>query len=75
MNFESLLRLRGAWNTFRENHPKFPEFLQAVKNKGLQPGMEIDIAVSYPNDGGSVKTHLKLRPEDLELIQSLSDLN
>jgi len=75
MNFEALMKLSSAWNTFRGNHPKFPDFLHAVKNKGLVPGMEVDICITYPNEGGNVKTHLCIRPEDLALLETLNDLS
>ena len=38
MDINSLLTLRQAWHSFRQNHPKFPDFLKAVKAKGAVPG-------------------------------------
>ena len=49
MDINSLLSLRQAWHSFRQNHPKFPDFLRAVKAKGAVPGAEITITVSYPD--------------------------
>ena len=46
MDINSLLTLRQAWHSFRQNHPKFPDFLRAVKAKGAAPGAEITITVS-----------------------------
>ena len=56
MDINSLLSLRQAWHSFRQNHPKFPDFLRAVKAKGAVPGAEITITVSYP-DGETLKAY------------------
>ena len=70
MDFNSLLVLKQAWGTVRHNHPKFPDFLRAVKAKGAVPGAEITITVSYP-DGEALKAGLKLKESDAELINNL----
>ena len=67
MDFNSLLVLKQAWDTFRHNHPKFPDFLKAVKKRGITEGTEILICVTYP-DG------LKLKQSDIELLDSLGQL-
>ena len=73
MDFGAVLKLRNAWQTFTANHPKFPEFLQAVKSHGPCEGMMIDISVTYPN-GENLRSGIKVRESDLELIRMLSSL-
>lgn len=73
MDINSLLKLRSAWSTFTANHPKFPDFLSAVKNKGITEGMMIEIAVNYP-DGTSMKSGIRVRQSDLELLGTLSNI-
>ena len=46
MDINSLLSLKQAWHSFSQNHPKFPGFLKAVKDRGAVPGAEITITVS-----------------------------
>lgn len=70
MNISSLMKLKSAWNSFARNHPRFPEFLRDVKNRGLSAGTEITISVSYPN-GEKLKAGLKLNEKDMELMNSL----
>jgi hypothetical protein len=31
-----LLKVKNAWDTFSKNHPKFPNYLTAVKNNALK---------------------------------------
>ena len=73
MDFNSLLVLKQAWDAFRHNHPKFPDFLKAVKKRGICEGTEILICVTYP-DGQNLKAGLKLKQSDLELLDSLGQL-
>ena len=73
MDFNSLLALKQAWDTFRHNHPKFPDFLRAVKKRGITEGTEVLISVTYP-DGQNLKAGLKLKQSDIELLDSLGQL-
>ena len=73
MDFNSLLRLKSAWDSFTANHPKFPAFLQAVKAKGLTENMTIDITVTYP-DGNTLRSGLKVKESDIALLNSLADM-
>ena len=73
MDFNSLLMMKQAWGTFRNNHPKFPEFLRTVKKRGISEGTEVLISVTYP-DGQNFKAGLKLKQSDIELLDSLGQL-
>ena len=33
MSIGNMMKITGAWNTFKNNHPKFPAFCQAVSDK------------------------------------------
>lgn len=74
MNFEKLLKAKQAWNLFRKNHPKFPTFLQDVKNKGVTEGTDILITVTFPNSQ-VMKAGLRVKQSDLELLDILKSLN
>ena len=72
--FDMLLRGKEAWETFCQNHPQFPAFLQDVKNAGIPEGTDITISVTFP-DGQKKKAGLHIKPADLELLQMLQELN
>ena len=73
MNPTALFRLKGAWQSFTQNHPKFPLFLQAVQNTPMQAGTVIDLKITTA-EGKTMQTNVRLTASDLELIASLRDL-
>lgn len=73
MDFSALLKLKGAWDTFCQNHPKFPLFLNDVKRRGIPAGSEVCISITYP-EGNTVKSTIKVKPEDLALLDTLKGL-
>ena len=72
--FDMLLKGKQAWESFCQNHPQFPAFLQDVKAKGIVEGTDVTIAVTYP-DGQTKKAGLHIKPSDLELLWMLQELN
>ena len=70
MDIGSLMKLKQMWGTFCANHPKFPDFLKAVKAKGVVEGTEVTFTVTYP-DGHNLRAGLKLKQSDVELIEKL----
>lgn len=73
MNPTALFRLKGAWQSFTQNHPKFPLFLQAVQNTPMQAGTVIDLKITT-TEGKTMQTNVRLTASDLELIASLRDM-
>lgn len=73
MDFSTLLTLKQAWDTFKRNHPKFPDFISAVAERGAVEGTEVLISVSYPN-GQNYKAGLKLKASDMALLEQLKSL-
>ncbi len=68
LDFGAMLKLRGAWQHFNENHPKAVEFGNEVGSKGFCEGQEIAVAVRYP-DGTEYKTGIRVQASDLELLE------
>jgi len=66
-------KIKGIWDKFTANHPKFPHFVNAVKAKGLPADTVLGLTVTYP-DGQTLETNLKIRQEDLELLQELKNI-
>ena len=73
MNFDALFKAKQARDAFFANHPKFPGFLKALRDKGIPENTEILISVTYP-DGENLKAGLKLKQSDLELLGLLGEL-
>lgn len=72
MNIGNMMKITGAWNTFKNNHPKFPAFCQAVSRKGIREGSIIEITVTTP-EGEKIETNLKVKESDLDLLKQLSE--
>lgn len=67
------LKVKGAWDKFTRNHPKFPMFLSAVKAKGVPSDTVLGLTVEYPS-GEKLATNIKITEQDLELMQELGKL-
>lgn len=77
MNFNQitmLSKMKNAMETFRRNHPKFPLFLNAVSQDALVEGTIIEINVTTP-EGKIYCTNVKLKSSDLELMETLKNMN
>ena len=70
MNFESMFKAKQMWGDFKRNHPKVPVFIDAVQSRGYCEGMEIAVAVRYP-DGEEHKAGIRVTEEDLEMLNML----
>lgn len=70
MNLMNLMQLKEAWNVFKNNHPKFPKFLNAVSASTLKEGSVVEIRVTSP-EGKTLTSSLKLKASDLELLEQL----
>lgn len=73
INPAKLLKMKGAWDTFTNNHPKFPKFLEAVHNKALNEGTVVEITVTSAS-GETISSNLKLTGSDISLFSELKDL-
>lgn len=72
-NIGDLMKMKSAWDKFTRSHPRFPQFLYAVKQKGVPEGTILGVTVEYPN-GEKIATNIKVTAEDLDLFDSLSKL-
>lgn len=73
MNPAKLLKIKGAWDKFIQNHPKFPLFINAVQSSGIEEGTVIDINVTTP-EGKTFSTNIKVSQSDKELLADLAEL-
>ena len=73
MNPMMLLQMKAGWERFKTGHPKFPRFLKAVSQNALTEGTVIEIRVTAPG-GRDYCSNLKLKPDDMELIEQFKEL-
>lgn len=73
INPAKLLKFKGAWDKFVKNHPKFPMFLNAVRNNAIEEGSVIEITVTT-TDGKSLSTNIKVTQSDKEMLSELTEL-
>ena len=70
MNPMILMQLHQRIAQFQQDHPKFPPFLEAVKNNALKEGTIVDIKVTSP-EGTTLASNIKLTTNDIETIKLL----
>lgn len=73
INPAKLFKLKGAWDTFTQNHPKFPKFLTAMYQNGVQEGTIIEINVKTVS-GDTISSNLKLTQSDIDLFREISEI-
>ncbi len=73
MDFGSIMKMKGAWDTFTKNHPKFMPFMQAVGREAVMDGTIIEVKVKSP-EGKEYNTNMKITQSDLELFARLRNM-
>lgn len=73
MDMKAMMKMRQAWETFLQNHPKFPVFANAVREKGICEGTQIKVELTYP-DGQEMKIALKVKQSDLEMVELMKSI-
>ena len=72
LNPRNLLKAKGAWHTFRTNHPNVMPFLTDVLKKGVKEDVQLEILVHYP-DGTDKNLGIRLKQSDLEFFDVLQN--
>lgn len=73
MNPRKMMELARMQQEFKKNHPKVLPFLKAASEKAMQEGSIIDISVTTPA-GEVLRTNMKVRTEDLELLKEWKNM-
>lgn len=73
MDMGKMFKIKQSWDTFTNNHPRFPQFLTAVKTTGIKEGTVIEISITDP-DGKVTATNIKVTQSDLDLIDTLRSM-
>ncbi len=74
MNPAKLFKIKGAWDKFSQNHPRFVQFLWAMNKDGIKEGTIIEIHVTTA-EGKNISSNLKITQSDIELFNELSELS
>ncbi len=74
MSPASIMKMMKAKNTFTANHPKFVSFLQYAFGSGIPADSVIEITVTKPGQE-PVTSNIRVLQSDLELLDSLKDIN
>lgn len=72
MNPLRLIQLKSAWEQFKQNHPKFPRFVQA-SSPCIQEGTVIEFHITT-KDGKEITSNVKLKESDIQLFQEMQEL-
>lgn len=73
MDFGSLMKMKGYWDTFTRNHPKFMPFMQAVGKEAIGDGTIIEVKVVSPQ-GKEYTTNMKITQSDLDLFDAIKNM-
>ncbi len=73
LNPMQLLGLKNDLEKFKNNHPRFIQFIQAIAQDGLKEGTILECKVITP-EGREMQTNIKVTQEDLELFQKLKSM-
>ena len=73
VNPMAVLALKSSFDKFKNNHPKFVQFIKALMQTGLQEETVLDCKVVTP-DGKEIQANLKITADDLELLRQLKEM-
>lgn len=74
LNPAMLFKIKGAWEKFVSNHPKFPMFLRAASATGIKEGYIIEVKIT-DTERKTICTNVKLTDSDMELIDMIKDMS
>lgn len=73
INPMQLFALKGDFDKFKLNHPRFIQFIQAISQDGIKEGTVLECKV-IGADGKEMQTNIKVTQDDLELFKKLKEL-
>lgn len=73
LNPLQLMKLFGMNKKFQKNHPKVSAFFRTHFAGGLTEGTILELSVTKPGEE-TVSTNMRIRKEDLELLEELKKM-
>lgn len=72
MNPMQLMKLKGNFGDFKKRHQMLTKFVKKISGT-MENGTVIEIAVTSP-EGETIKTNMKVTPEDVSFFESIRKL-
>ena len=69
-NPASLIKLKGRYKIFKEQHPKFLQFFKTVGLGAVKEGTVLEVKFKEP-DGKASVANIKLTADDVETVNML----
>lgn len=73
INPAKLMRLKGMWTRFSQDHPKFLGFLKAAQEGFAEEGTVVDISLRT-EDGRTIHSNLRLNAQDIAAFRELQNI-
>lgn len=73
MNPAKLFKMKESLQVFQGNHPKFINFLNAVKQDCIKEDTIIEVTVKT-SDGKTLSSNIKLKSTDIQAICDISEI-
>ena len=73
MNPMAILSMKSSLEKFRDNHPRFMQFLATMTQNGLEEGTILECKVITP-EGKEIQANIKINQDDLELIEKIKEI-
>lgn len=73
MNPAKLFKVKGYWDKFANNHPKFVAFLNAAQRNVMEEGTIVDIKITTA-EGKTLSSNVKLSQADVEMFREMAEL-
>lgn len=74
MDFTALFKIKQAWASFEQNHPKFSCFCRDIGKKGISEGTEVRIIITYPGEE-PIEASMRVKDSDMQLMETLRSLS
>ena len=73
LNAGDMMKVMGAMNQFKANHPKVVSFFKSVLTNKIEEGTIIEITVTKPGQD-PITTNMKVQQSDIELFESFANM-
>ncbi|MBQ7918823.1 MAG: hypothetical protein IJ324_02635 [Lachnospiraceae bacterium] len=69
-----LIGLKNDFDKFKNNHPKFIQFVTALAQAGIHEGTILECKVLTP-EGREMQANIKITQDDLDLLQKIKEMS
>ena len=73
INPMKFIALKSDFEKFKNNHPKFMQFVKVMSQDGLREGTVLECKVINA-EGREMQANIKITQDDLELIRKIKEM-